>query len=408
MKILLVHQSFPGQFERFIRHNANNYDIYGIGMANYQEKKYIKEYWRYSVDRGTTTQAHPASHEVETKVIRAEACYKLLKTKKDNGFQPDVVIAHPGWGESIYIKQLWPSTILITYQEFFYSLYGSDLDYDTEYRAVDDLVLMRLELKNSMILHSLNISDACICPTYWQQSRFPKQYLDKINVIHEGIDFSKLDKAIESKLPNPNLTKWLNSSKYITYMARTLEPYRGYHKFLQATEKLLTIDKDLHICIIGNDKGPGYGSNPPDSYSTWKEYFLQTYPISQHERIHYLGPVDYNTFVHVIKNSLCHIYISFPFVLSWSVLETMYLGVPIVANNIPMTQEFIKHNNTGLLYDYFDTDDLCHKVQSIVDDHSLSQSIADNSKNYILQYSSSQQIHKYNQLIKSLLKTRQS
>ena len=378
MKILFIHQGMPGQFAELIKLcRSKGDDVYGVGMQEVNNKAIFNEYWKYTPTSGTTEAAFPIIHEAETKSIRGYHCFNLLKKKKEQGFSPDIIYAHPGWGESLYVKHLWPNIPLITFQEFFYSLINSDLDYDPEFNNSenDSIAPFRLEFKNALALQSVFQSDACISPTYWQASQFPQSINKKFIVQHEGVNLSGIDQILNSKIVSPFYRK---NVPYVTYMARNLEPYRGFHSFMRAAKVILSLDKSINIFIIGSESGRGYGSGAPNKQS-WKQYLnAELASTINNKRVHFLGPLSYQDYILTVSKSLAHIYLSYPFVLSWSVLEVMYLKIPIIVNDIPMNSELIEDNVTGYHCDFFSPRDIANKVINTLNG-SQSQNICNNA-----------------------------
>jgi glycosyltransferase involved in cell wall biosynthesis len=373
MRILFIHQNFPGQFKHLapaLAADSNNevvaFTMQKTAPENWQNVRMIS----YSATRGTTPNVHPWVSDFETKVIRGEACFRAALELRDSGFTPDLIIAHSGWGESLFLKDVWADTKLAIYCEFFYHTHGTDVNFDPEFMNDDPTNDCRLRLKNTNNLLHFDIADAGISPTHWQASTFPEPFRSNIAVIHDGIDTNAI-------APNPNVSLTLNvngggtikltrDDEVITFVNRNLEPYRGYHTFMRALPEIMRRRPNARILIVGAD-GVSYGSKAPDGQK-WKDIFLNE--VIEHldmSRIHFLGHIDYSNFIPLLQLSRIHVYLTYPFVLSWSLLEAMSVGCCIVASNTQPLHEAIRHNDTGRLVDFFDKEELTNNVCELLD-----------------------------------------
>ena len=331
----------------------------------------------YNTNRGSTPNVHPWVSDFETKTIRAEACFRAALKMKEEGFQPDVIVAHHGWGESLFLKEVWPQAKLGIYCEFFYHRHNADVGFDPEFPVADEGEACKLKLKNLNNLLHFQIADAGISPTHWQASTFPESFRHKISVIHDGIDTDAI-------APNPSVQLTLKKSngedlilskesEVITFVNRNLEPYRGYHTFMRALPKLLGMRPNARILIVGNDD-VSYGSRPNAKLfgaDSWREiYANEVRPhISEEDwqRVHFVGHLHYKHFMQILQLSKVHVYLTYPFVLSWSLLEAMSAGCAIVASKTQPLLEAIKHNETGLLIDFFDPSSLAETVHQLLE-----------------------------------------
>jgi len=379
MKILFIHQNFPGQFKflapalvqqghevvAMTLQKTNDQFLHGVRLEP------------YSTTKGSTPNVHPWVSDFETKTIRAEACFRAALKMKERGFQPEVIVAHHGWGESLFLKEVWPQAKLGIYCEFFYHRHEADVGFDPEFPVADEGEACKLQLKNLNNLLHFQIADAGISPTHWQASSFPESFRQKISVIHDGID-------TEAIAPNPSVQLTLKKSngedlvlskecEVITFVNRNLEPYRGYHTFMRALPELLRMRPNARILIVGNDD-VSYGSRPnPKLYGagSWREvYANEVRPrISEAdwERVHFVGHVPYKYFIPMLQLSKVHVYLTYPFVLSWSLLEAMSAGCAIVASDTNPIYEAIEHNKTGRLVDFFNPSALAKSINQLLE-----------------------------------------
>lgn len=372
MRVLFVHQNFPGQFKFLAPALAT--DLKNTVMAMTMQKVNATE-WQgiqlvpYSASRGTTPNVHPWVSDFETKTIRSEACFRAALQLKAQGFVPDVLIAHPGWGESLFLKDVWPKAKLGIYCEFFYHPEGADVGFDPEFPPKDVGDACRLRLKNINNLLHFEVADAGISPTHWQASTFPEPFRSKITVVHDGIDTDAVVPSANVSLTlNGNLT-FTKQDEVITFVNRNLEPYRGYHIFMRALPEMLKRRPNARVLIVGGDD-VSYGARPEDGRK-WKDIFVSEVrpQISDADwgRVHFLGNIPYQHFIPLLQLSTVHVYHTYPFVLSWSLLEAMSVGCAIVASDTQPLHEAIRHNDTGRLVDFFSPSGLAEEVCALLD-----------------------------------------
>ena len=390
MKILFIHQNFPGQF-KFLAPALvkQGHEVMAMIMQKrepsvWQGVKLVP----YYPNRGTTANIHPWVSDFETKAIRAEACFRKALEISEQGFQPDLIIAHHGWGESLFLKEVWPKAKLAIYCEFYYHPKGMDVGFDPEFPSEDPAEPCRLRLKNLNNLLHFDIADAGISPTFWQASTFPEPFRSKITVIHDGIDTQHL-------VPNPHVQLTLNGNihltkkdEIITFVNRNLEPYRGYHIFMRALPELLKKRPNACVLIVGGDD-VSYGARPKEG-KKWKDIFIDEVKdkISEKDwkRVHFLGNVPYENFIPLLQLSTLHVYLTYPFVLSWSLLEAMSVGCCIVASDTSPLKEAIKHNETGKLVEFFNPKALTKEICNLLDDPGLREKLGQQARAFAIKH----------------------
>lgn len=383
MHILFIHQNFPGQFKflapalvqqghTVLAMTMQKVSTDTAGFIDWQGVKVMP----YTAGRGSTPNVHPWVADIEAKTIRGEACFRAALQLRAQGFKPDVIIAHPGWGESLFLKDVWPGAKLGIYCEFFYRPHGADVGFDAEFPVQDVGDACRLRLKNLSNLLHFELADAGISPTEWQASTFPEPFRRRITVVHDGID-------TEVVVPNPQVGLTLNRNgggtialtrqdEIITFVNRNLEPYRGYHIFMRALPEILRRRPKARVLIVGGDD-VSYGARP-EKGKTWRAVFANEVrpQISDADwsRVNFLGHVPYQQFIALLQLSTVHVYLTYPFVLSWSLLEAMSAGCAIVASNTQPLREAIRHDETGRLVDFFDMPGLVNEVCDLMADPS--------------------------------------
>lgn len=379
MKILFVHQNFPAQF-KFLApamagrgHQVVALTARELGQPQWQGVRLHK----YRPMRGSSAEIHPWVRDFETKAIRAEACLHAALSLRQAGFSPDVIVAHPGWGESLFLKDAWPDARLGIYCEFFYQHVGADVGFDPEFNPAQPADASRLKLKNlSNFLH-FEVAQAGLSPTHWQAATFPEAFRSKITVVHDGID---TDQVMPDPAASMNLSDGVSisrDSEVITFFNRNLEPYRGFHIFMRALPELLRRRQKARVIVVGGND-VSYGSRPDEKRygaKSWQDVFTQEVrpqiPDADWARVHFLGGVPYPVLIRLMQLSSVHVYLTYPFVLSWSLLEAMSAGCAIVASRTAPVLEAITHGDTGLLVDFFDQGALVDATCALLDDPAL-------------------------------------
>lgn len=370
MKILLVHQNFPGQFKhvypRLVADPAN--EVVVFTMNNFSAGGLADRFRvvKYQPARGNTPETHRWLQDIESKSIRAEAAFNAAIQLKQLGFIPDLIIGHPGWGECLFLKDVWPTAKALLYAELHYQQVGSDVGFDEELHKKTDVDPCLIRFKNINSLLNLDIADACISPTQWQKSTFPAIYQPKIHVIHDGIDTDaiKPEPLIRIRIGEREFTK---NDELITFVNRNLEPYRGYHSFMRALPKILAARPNATVVIVGGHSS-SYGKKAPKGQS-WRDIFLnEVRDRIDMSRVHFVGQVNYTHFVSLLRCSSTHVYLTYPFVLSWSLLEAMACGCAIVASDTAPVREAIIDGETGKLVDFFNYDQIADSVISLLKD----------------------------------------
>lgn len=384
MNILFIHQNFPGQF-KFLAPAlaARGHRVVAMTMQKIEHQNwYGVTLVPYTASRGSTPNIHPWVGDFETKTIRGEACFRAALKLKQQGFDPDVIVAHHGWGESLFLKEIWPTAKLGVYCEFFYHANGTDVGFDPEFPVTDVAEPCRMRLKNLNNLLHFDIADAGISPTHWQASTFPLPFRDRITVVHDGID-------TEAVQPDPNVTITLGNGlalsrkdEVVTFVNRNLEPYRGYHTFMRALPSLLRQRPSAQILIVGGDS-VSYGAKPAGD-GTWKTIFANEVRPQMSDadwaRVHFLGNLPYQQFIPLLQLSTVHVYLTYPFVLSWSLLEAMSAGCAIVASDTAPLREAIQHQDTGMLVDFFDASALAEQVDALLADVQMRKTLGENAR----------------------------
>ena len=360
MRLLVLHQNFPGQFGHFVTawSQRPGWDVRALGRDTAPGIPGFEGLVRYKLARAPHTNQHPYLRPMESAVLHGQQVARLLVEMKKKGFTPDAVLAHPGWGESLFVKDVFPDARLVHYCEWYYNAEGADLGFDPEFPITFD---DRARVRTWNALHALNLThcDAAVTPTHWQKSRHPEIFQPKITVQHEGIDTGGLHPDPNASITTPSGTTLRAGDPVVTYVARNLEPYRGFHVFMRALEKLQHQHKTVHALIVGGDE-ISYGKRPKDA-KHWREKMLREVKLDP-TRTHFLGRIPRAQYIKVLQVSAAHVYLTYPFVLSWSPLEAMACGANVVASDTAPVREVIAQGGNGLLVPFFDTRQLAETV----------------------------------------------
>ena len=361
MRILFLHPNFPAQFRHLavaLAQDSRHQVVFGTNRKEGSLPGVNKVL--YDPSRTAHPQTHHYVRTLENAVLQGQAVYRLGDKLKAQGFIPDVVYGHSGWGPTLFIKDIFPSAKLLCYFEWFYHAHGSDADFDpSEPLTADDEA--RIRLKNAPILLDLYSCDHGLAPTYWQRQQFPPEYHNKITVFHDGVDTEFFQPQPEAKLVLPRLNLDLQEvPEIVTYVARGMEPYRGFPQFIESVALLQQRRPQCHVVIVGENR-VAYGKQLPGN-QTYKELMISKVPLDLN-RVHFTGLLPYPEYLQVLQSSSVHIYLTRPFVLSWSMLEALSTGCLIVASRTHPVTEVIEDGVNGLLVDFFSPQEIADRVE---------------------------------------------
>ena len=380
MNILFVHQAFPGQYIHICKQLLKEGNtVVSVGMRkSCIPKKKGYHHCIYHPKRGNGQDTHPLVIDAETKAIRAEACAEICEKIKQKGFIPDIICGHPGWGELLFLKFIWPNVPILMYQEFGYNVSGFDTAFDPEFQPDNNDWgdAGRIHLKNANTLLNLEHASWNISPTRYQKSSFPIHFQERFSVIHDGIstqarpakNIKKLAFQIDESL---TIT---NADQLITFVNRHIEPYRGCHSFIRAIPRIQELQPKARIVIVGSQEGVSYGQVCDNG--EWCDRFLDEIE-GQYDpsRVHFVGRINYDRFLTLLQLSKAHVYLTYPFVLSWSLLEAMSIGCAVVGSATAPVMEVLQHEHNGLLVDFFSPKAIAEQVDRLLRDRPLAQKL---------------------------------
>lgn len=355
MKILFVHQNFPGQFLHLapeMRRRGHQVLVL-TDIKNTQATDLPLIRYRHDapqVDPGQTR----LGRKYTTMSDRGVTVARGAQTLRDrDGYVPDVIFGHSGWGETLFLKEIWPTAKLVVYAEFYYRGTGADVGFDPEFSAGGFDQVMIAQGRAAHLAQGIVHADLGVSPTEWQAATHPEPLRAGIRVIHDGIDTDAIrpDPAAFVDLPNGHRIR--AGDEILTFVNRNLEPYRGYHIFMRALPDVLAARPQAQVVIVGGD-GVSYGAAPKDR-TGWKDLILdEVRDRLDLSRVHFMGKVPYVTFKSLMQVTRAHAYLTYPFVLSWSMIEAMSAGAVVVGSATAPVAEVIEDGVNGRLVDFFD------------------------------------------------------
>ncbi|MDZ8053151.1 MAG: glycosyltransferase family 4 protein [Aulosira sp. ZfuVER01] len=399
MRVLFLHSNFPAQYRHValnLAQDPNNVVVFGTKNREVTLPGIHKAIFEPSRNPHPTT--HHYVRPLENAVLHGQAVYKLTEQLKAQGFVPDVICGHSGWGPTLFVKDAFPNTPLICYFEWFYHAHGSDADFDpTEPLTIDDIA--RIRVKNAPILIDLYTCDRGLSPTNWQKSQFPPEFQSKISVLHDGVDTEFFQPKPNAQLVLPNLDL-SGVDEIITYVARGMEPYRGFPQFIEAIAYVQERRPNCHVVIVGADR-VCYGKPLPDG-DTYKDLMLKKVSLDL-SRVHFTGTLPYGQYLQVIQASSVHVYLTRPFVLSWSMIEAMSAGCLVLGSDTAPVTEIIQEGENGLLVDFFSPQKIADRIDEVLDHPTRMEQIRVNARKTVIErYALADLLPKHLQMIKDI------
>ncbi|MFZ1339501.1 MAG: glycosyltransferase family 4 protein [Paracoccaceae bacterium] len=354
MKVLFVHQNFPGQFLHLAPALvARGHDCRALTDSGNARQSPIPT-WRYKhgpekVDPAATRLGRNYTTMSDRGVTVARAALQL---REKEGYVPDVICGHSGWGETLFLKEVWPEAKLLVYAEFYYRGRGADVGFDREFSPPTFDQVMIAQGRTAHLGQALAHADRGLSPTFWQASTYPAPLRQMIEVVFDGVNTEVMAPNPAASVTLPGGRALQAGDEVLTFVNRNLEPYRGYHVFMRALPEVLAARPEAQVVIVGGNE-VSYGAPPKEG--TWKDSFLnEVKDRLDLSRVHFIGKVPYATFVALMQVSRVHAYLTYPFVLSWSMMEAMAAGCLVVGAKVPPVEEVIRDGLNGRLVDFFD------------------------------------------------------
>lgn len=399
MNILFLHRNFPAQFKHIVQElakDSNNNVVFITSNPEIQMQGVSKIV--YELKQDVSKDCHEYLKFYEEAVLHGQAAAEVGLALKQSGFKPDIIYGH-SWGLTMFMKDIFPDVPLLCYFEWFYNTEGADFNFFGTDSTLDKKE--KLRCKNAYLLTDLYSCDAGLSPTNWQKSQFPKEFQSKIKVIHDGIDtdICKPDKEAKFLIKDKNLELSVQN-EVITYATRGMELYRGFPNFMKAVEILLKKRPNVQVVIAGEDK-VFYGLELEGK--SYKELLLEEFDIDL-SRVHFVGKLPFDEYIKLLQVSSAHVYLTCPFVLSWSLLEAMAVGCCVIASGTKPVIEIVKDNDNGLLFDFFNINQLVEKIEYALDNKDKMEVIRTNARQRIIDdYALKNLLPKHIEFVKSLI-----
>jgi glycosyltransferase involved in cell wall biosynthesis len=365
MHILFVHKNFPAQFGHIAGHliKEKGYRCSFVSETAPGMVAGIQKV-QYQPAGGAVKESLYYTRTFDNAIGHAAGIYQALKPLV-NKVRPDLIVGHSGFGSTLFLPELFPGTPVINYFEYFYHPHNSDMDFRPEWPVLEDDVL-RSRARNAMILLDLEYCQAGYSPTAFQASLFPDAYRDKLRVLHDGIDTEFWRRR---SLPERSLgkLKFGPETRIVTYVSRGFESMRGFDIFMRAAKKIYTANPNVVFLIVGSDRVAYGGDLKFIQEKSFREHVLKqdSYDPS---RLLFLGPVPPTELARLFSLSDLHIYLTVPFVLSWSLLDALACGCTVLASDTAPVREFVRDGETGLLRNFFDADGLAEAALQVLKD----------------------------------------
>lgn len=399
-KILFLHTNFPGQYRRLAPYlkESGDFDV-RAGTLKSNAQKIEFTHVKFEKPREARPNIHPSLTRTENALLTGQAAYSSLHGFKEQGWFPDVVCAHSGFGAGLFVKDVFPQAKYLAYHEWYFN--GPITDEGHPCSPDDHNALIRSRMSNLPFLVDLAAMDAGVTPTRWQKAQFPAVFQNSLHALHDGLDTDFYTPGNTTRVTIGDGLTLTQDDEVITYVARGMEPYRGFPQFMEAVAKVQKKNPRVRTIIVGNDR-VAYGSKRSDGLS-YKEHALKSYDLDT-SRVHFTGLVSFEQLRAIFRISSVHVYLTVPFVLSWSMLEAMSTGCVILGSATPPVEEVIEDGKNGFLTDLFDTDLMAERIEDIVGKNDALSSIRQAARETVhLKYSAKNMLPCHRQLILDLL-----
>jgi glycosyltransferase involved in cell wall biosynthesis len=381
VKYLFIHQNFPGQFYYLLQHlqAQKKHDLVFISEPNANVMNGVRRI-PYVLPRGAHAETHFAAQEFDIAMMRADLVAQKAAQLKQLGFVPDVIIGHHGWGELLNLNDVYRDTPVIGYFEFYYDVYGGDANFDPEY-PLEELFYPRVRARNNVNLLALTNPGYGQTPTRFQLNTYPDWAQRKITVVPEGahLDICKPDPAARRKMFHLGDFSVSPKEKLVTFVSRNLEPYRGFHSMMRALVHLQKARPDVKAILVGGDE-VSYGAMPKTG-GTWREVMLREVGDQLDlSRILFPGKIEYDRYIAMLQRSDAHVYLSYPFVASWSLRESLACGCVVIGSDTASVREFVVDHSNGLLAPMLEPRKLADIVLAALEDTRLAKRLRGNAR----------------------------
>jgi glycosyltransferase involved in cell wall biosynthesis len=385
VKYLFVHQNFPGQYLHVVRHllKDERNEVLFITEPNQNVIPGVRRiFYQMPLQDPAAQESIPQQARDFTRAAaRAEAVARTARNLKALGFSPDIMVGHHGWGELLDLPEVWPQVPLLGYFEYFYTAEGRDAGFDPEFPMAEGTAA-RIRSMNIINHLALDLGQHGQTPTQWQMQTYPEWAQRQMRVLSEGADLDQCRPDPDARLRTFTLNGFTvdPGERLVTYVVRNLEPYRGFHSFMRALPRLLRERPDVRVIAVGGDD-VSYGARLADG--CWRAHFQQRL-AGQYDasRVLFPGQVPYADYIRLLQRSDAHVYLTYPFVVSWSLREALACGCALVAADVDPVREFISDGRNGLLAPCLDADAIAERVLEVLEDERLARRLRTGARRY--------------------------
>ncbi|MFO0909492.1 MAG: glycosyltransferase [Isosphaeraceae bacterium] len=352
MHILFVHQNFPAQFGHIARHlvRSRGWQCTFVSKTPKGESAGIRKI-EYATKGGARDSTHYCSRTFENAIWHSHAVFEACKADPD--LRPDLIVGHSGFGSTLFLNELYPDVPIINYFEYYYHSHRSDIDYRPEFPS-SELDFLRARARNAMLLLDLQNCHRGYSPTHFQQSLFPAEYRPKIDVIFDGIETDVYHRrtGVARTVAGRTIP---DSTRIVTYVSRGFESMRGFDVFMKVAKRIYQQYSNVVFVCVGSDRVCYGGDERHIQHKTFREHVLagDDYDLN---RFIFTGMVPVSGLVDIFSLSDLHIYLTVPFVLSWSLMDALACGCTVLASDTAPVAEMIEDGRNGLLAGFFDVD----------------------------------------------------
>ncbi len=364
MRILFAHTNHPAQFGAFGAWlAAQGWDVVFATARSDARPAAGARLFRFKAADAGAPETHRHARPLDRALRTAESFAAAAVGVRDRGFTPDVVVAHSGWGAGTYAKAVWPSTRFVPYIEWWYSHPRVDMLPGDPPPTCDAASRAQAVSRNAPMLLDLVQADLALCPTSFQAAQLPDFLRARLHVAHDGVDCATLrpDPQARARLAELGAPP---DAEIVTYAARGLEPHRGFPEFMRALAHLQKSRPRLFALIVGEDRA-AYGA-PPVEGGTWKARMLGELDLD-HSRLRFTGHVPAAQHRTLLQGTDLHVYLTVPFVLSWSFIEAISIGAPLLASDAAPVHEALGDSDGALLVDHADVEALAAAMARCLD-----------------------------------------
>ncbi len=384
MNILFLHPNFPAQFlhqAMYFARNPKDKVFFLTKETNGSQLKNVNV-GLYKPMREATKGIHHYVEPLEKAVLEGQAVVRaIVNLKQKTGFVPDVIVGHTGWGSTLFVKDIYPKVPVVGYFEWYYNAFGSDVGYWPDEKVPED-DRMRIRCMNATQLLAYHGCEAAYAPTNWQRDQYPPMYREGIRVAHEGVDTDLHRPKPGTKLVLPSVSLDLSDAEEIvTFVSRGFEPYRGFDKFMDALRIFLEHRPKCHVVLAGKDR-VCYGSKLKDT--TWQKIEEKKGGYDK-SRVHFTGLLRRDEYLTLLQASTVHVYLTRPFVLSWSMVEAMSVGCCLVASATPPVEEVVEDGVNGLLANFREPAHIAMRIEEALEDAELRSRLGKAARETVLE-----------------------